>query len=419
MKKCLMVFIAFLPLINFAQDEKNFGIKFSGFVKTDLFFDTHESVNVREGHFLLYPTNEKLDPDGNDLYSSTKFNLLSIQTRLKAVITGPEAMGAKTSGVIEGEFFGTSNADINGFRLRHAFVKLNWTNTELLVGQNWHPMFNTNCFPGTVSFNTGAPFQPFSRNPQVRVTQTIGKLSLALTALSQRDFTSTGPVGASTIYSRESGIPAFNFSFDFNSKDENTRKEYLAGASINYKIIQPRIESDSGFQTNSTVASFGTTVFFKYTSQMITIKLHNYYGGDATNLTMLGGYAVKGVTDIQKGFVEYMPIMNNSTWIDIQTNGKKWQYGLFGGYTKNLGAANEIKGAVYSRGADIDYIYRASGRVIFNAGKFRIAPELEYTVAAYAQPGEFGIMQIDEKGKVTQSKEIANFRFLIGVYYFF
>ncbi|MEZ5082357.1 MAG: hypothetical protein R2750_02715 [Bacteroidales bacterium] len=425
MKKCLIILAAILPIISFAQDEKKFGIKFSGFVKTDLFFDTHESVNVREGHFLLYPLNEKLDPEGNDLYASTKFNFLSIQTRLRAIISGPDALGAKTSGVVEGEFFGTSNADINGFRLRHAFVKLNWAKTELLVGQNWHPMFNTNCFPGTVSFNTGAPFEPFSRNPQIRVTQKLGKFSLALTALSQRGFTSTGPAGPSTIYSRESGVPAANLTFDFKTKNEETGKEYLAGASINFKTIQPTIVSDSGFQTNTNIASFGTTVFFKYACHFFTVKLHNFYGGDATNLTMLGGYAVKEVTNIEKAFVEYTPIMNNSSWIDIHTNGKNWQYGLFGGYSKNLGAVDEIKGAIYARGLDtkareyVDYVYRMSGRVIFNAGNFRVAPELEYTVAAYAQPDEYGMIQIDPKGKVTKSKEIGNFRLLIGVYYFF
>ena len=98
--------------------------------------------------------------------------MLSVQTRLVGKITGPDAFGAKTSGYIEAEFFGTSDADVNGFRLRHAYVKLNWTTTELLIGQFWHPMFITESFPEVVSFNTGAPFQPFNRSPQIRVTQT-------------------------------------------------------------------------------------------------------------------------------------------------------------------------------------------------------------------------------------------------------
>ena len=167
------------------------------------------------------------------------------------------------------------------------------------------------------------------------------------------------------------------------------------------------------------MSCMAASAFFKYQNKNITIKLHEFIGGVATDLTMLGGYAVKEVTDTIKGFETYTPIRNNSVWVDIHTNGKKWQYGLFGGYTKNLGSPNEIKGALYSRGADIDYVYRVSGRVIFNAGKFRVAPELEYTTAAYAVTMDDGTMARDEYGRITDSKEVANFRFLIGVYYFF
>lgn len=419
MKKILLVLVAILPFIGLAQDEKKFGIQFTGFVKSDIFFDTRETVDVREGHFLLYPQNERLDPEGNDLNENLKFHLLSVQTRLKGTISGPDALGAKTSGIIEGEFFGSSTGDLYGFRLRHAFVKLNWTNTELLVGQYWHPMFNTKCFPGTVSFNTGVPFEPFTRNPQVRVTQKLGLISLALTAMSQYEFKSTGPEGPSTIYLRNAATPIMNLTVEYENKNTENGREFLVGASGNYKTIQPLTETAEGYKTTTKVNSFGASAFFKYTCKPVTVKLHYFYGQDATDLTMLGGYAVKSVTDVNKGLVEYTPIMNNSTWIDVNTNGKTWQFGVFGGYTKNLGAQDEIKGAIYSRGADIDYVYRASGRVIYNNGKFRVAPELEYTAASYAINDSEGNLARDVKGKITQSKEVANFRFLIGVYYFF
>ena len=38
-----------------------FGISFSGYVKTDLFFDSRQTVGLREGHFLLFPENKKPD----------------------------------------------------------------------------------------------------------------------------------------------------------------------------------------------------------------------------------------------------------------------------------------------------------------------------------------------------------------------
>ena len=116
-----------------------FGIIFSGYVKTDLFLDSRQTVGLREGHFLLFPENEKLDADGNDINAKANYNILSIQTRVAGSITAPDALGAKTSGYIEAEFFGNSNPAINTFRLRHAWVKLNWKKTELMVGHGGIP----------------------------------------------------------------------------------------------------------------------------------------------------------------------------------------------------------------------------------------------------------------------------------------
>ena len=45
------------------KEEPKFGINFSGFVKTDIFFDTRQSgtsTGLREGHFYLFPDNSVL-----------------------------------------------------------------------------------------------------------------------------------------------------------------------------------------------------------------------------------------------------------------------------------------------------------------------------------------------------------------------
>ncbi len=75
------------------KDKKSplFGIVFSGYVKTDFIFDSRQTVNSREGHFLLFPENEKPDEDGTDINAKANFNILSIQTRLAGSITGPDA----------------------------------------------------------------------------------------------------------------------------------------------------------------------------------------------------------------------------------------------------------------------------------------------------------------------------------------
>ena len=51
-----------------AQNEaKSFGLSLSGYVKTDLIYDSRQTSNLREGHFLLYPLAESLGADGEDL----------------------------------------------------------------------------------------------------------------------------------------------------------------------------------------------------------------------------------------------------------------------------------------------------------------------------------------------------------------
>ena len=407
-KQLLIALVIILPIISIAQDN-NFGIKFHGFVKNDIYWDSRQYVAAREGQFYLYPKGESFDINGNDINATPTFNIISIQTRLKGVITGPDAFGAKTSAVIEGAFFGHTAADINGFRLRHAFAKLNWTNTELLVGQYWHSMFITECFPGTVSFNTGTPFQPFSRNPQIRLTQKFGDFKIKISAMSQRDFVSSGPEGASTKYLRNSVLPEMNLTIQYNKKSDNN--EFLIGAGVDYKKLTPRLITDSLYSTNETSNSLSTMAFLKVKIPALTIKMEGIYGQDMYSMTMIGGYAVTDIIDISKNYLEYTPLTTLSFWTDIHTNGKKIQAGLFAGYSQNMGCNKIIIGNTYARGGNINYLYRVSPRIMFNSGKMRFSGEVEYTTAAY------GLTDID--GTVFDSKEISNLRLLIGVYYFF
>jgi hypothetical protein len=399
---------------SFAQQQPSFGIDFSGFVKTDIIHDSRQTVSIREGHFLLYPAPENLDVNGKDINAVSNFNILSIQTRLHGKITGPDALGAKTSGAIEGEFFGHSDGDINGFRLRHAFVKLNWTNTQLLVGQTWHPLFVTGCFPGVVSFNTGAPFLPFTRNPQVSLRQQLDGFSVMVTALTQRDFVSTGPDGASSKYLRNAGMPAVNLRLEYSSENKEDGTAVMAGLSGNYQVLKPRLVTTANYKTDETIGSMVGMAYLKVQLPEVTFKAAGIYGQDAYNLTMIGGYAVEEIVSETTMQEQYAPINTLSAWADMHTNNPVWQVGLFMGYSKNMGADGDLHSApadFFSRGSNIDYLYRISPRFVYNSGKLRIAPEIEYTVAAY------GATQ--SNAEVADVEEIGNLRFLIGIFYFF
>lgn len=433
---CLLLLSVTFIKAQETEEKKDFGIKFSGFVKNDFIFDSRQTVAAREGHFLLYPTNEKLDEEGKDINAKPNVNFLAIQTRLKGTITGPDAFGAKTSGIIEGAFFGHSNSDVNGFRLRHAFLKLKWEKTELLIGQFWHMMFVTKCYPATVSFNTGAPFQYFTRNPQIRISQHINSFTFSGALITQRDFTSPG--GSQTL--RNAVLP------DIQAQITYTSNEMLfAGIGAGYKQVVPRLETDSLYKTTEAVGGLTAQAFAKISTSPITFKIQGTYTQNGYDGLFIGGYAIKSITDPIRDYRNYTTINTMSLWSDIHTNGKKIQFGVFVGYTQNLGSTEEIEALTsidkYARGYSItkkvtedlsvvgndvvttkettitkqEYItnvYRVSPRIIFNSGKTRFALEIEHTGAAYGNA-------VDNKGIPQNTKMIINNRILLGVYYFF
>jgi hypothetical protein len=388
------------------KEEKKFGIQFVGFVKNDFILDSRQVVSAREGHFLLYPQNENLDPDGKDINARGSFNYFSIQSRLTGKITGPDAFGAKTSGLIEGAFFGHTETDINSFRLRHAFIKLTWPKTELLMGQFWHLMFNTDCFPGTVSFNTGAPFQFFSRNPQIRLSQKAGSITFSGAVATQIDFVSPG--GSSVL--RNALLP------DLSGQISYSNEMILVGLTAGYKQLVPRLETDNGYKTTTAVGGFSGQGFFKITTKPITAKFELTYYQNGYDGLFIGGYAVQSITDLGRDLRDYTTIDVLNFWVDVNTNGQKLQGGLFLGYSQNLGSTKEIEElgmiGTYTRGYNIGYLYRIAPRLILNQGKFRFAAEYEHTGAAYGD-------SVDNKGVPQNTKLVINHRLLIATYYFF
>lgn len=424
----LLIAVMLLPLLTSGQEKKEqaaYGIIFSGFVKNDFFLDTRESYTIREGHFLLYPKEVYKDADGNDINDKTSFNFLSIQSRLTGKITAPDAFGAKTSAVLEADFFGNENAafvDANGFRLRHAFVKLNWAKTELLTGQYWHPFFIPGCFSGVISFNTGAPMQPFSRNPQIRLTHKPGKLSMSAALSAQRDFTS--PQGPASL--RYSTLPDLSAMISWETSNVDKKSGFLAGVVVDYKMLQPLLTTTKGaqtFLTDEKTGGFSATAYARIKNPAFTLKLQGVYGQNLYDLIMLGGYAVHSITDTARNTVDYTALKNLSAWAEFNTNGEKFQFGLWAGYTQNLGASETI--LVYSnragggdatvRGANVKSILRLSPRFVFISGRFNFATELEYTNAAYASRDAGGLLNRDAKGVITATESVSNLRLLFSV----
>jgi len=385
------------------KETPKFGINFTGFIKSDYWYDTRQVVAAREELFLLYPHTIKLDKNGDDINAEDYLNFSAITSRLTGIITGPDAFGAKTSGMIEGDFSGVSNDDINGFRLRHAFGKLKWEKSELLFGQYWHPMFVTEVFPYVISLNTGAPFQPFIRNPQLSYTRHFNKLNVQLAAITQRDNANSGPAGPSGVYMRNAIVPNIHLQIQYKS-DNN-----VLGLAGDWKTLRPKLVTDSMLITKEQVSSYAAMAYWKYKKDKFTWRFKTIYGQNMTEHLLLGGYAVH-TYDTLTGIETYTPSNHLFLWGNIQY-GKKVVFGLFGGYAKNFGTTDTNIGKYYTRAADIDYMYRVAPSVTWVSNKVWICFEPEYTVAAFGKP--------NEKGLVQNTTEVANTRLLLTLFYFF
>lgn len=356
----LILFIGLIS-VSYSQnddDDDKFGIKWSGFVKTDIMYDTRQTINAREGHFNILPAAENLNGDGDDLNSQANFNILSIQSRLKASISGPDFFGMKTSGAIEAAFFGNSNGSIGELRLRHAFVKLSNDKLDILVGQYWHPMFVTAVFPGTYSFNTGVPFQPFSRNPQIRVT-TKGKLRFTGVLFTERDFKTRGASVS------QSGIPQLHVQLQTGSKDKT-----LGGLGVNVKNARPALGEDN----------LTSTAFIGYVRSKlgdITWKAEVTYGENMSDVLQVGGFG----TDSDGDYINSKTV---SFWTEFSGDiSENMEWGIFGGYTKNDGFGEAV---TYTNGflaSSIESAYRIAPRVGWKSGKLKLGVELEYTNAQF------------------------------------
>ncbi len=393
MKKILFSLIVLLSLQAKAQEEKKITFTPYGFVGFDAIMDTHESITSRRNHVYLYPTNNSESKRSYDFGAGI--------TRFGLKIKGQDAFGATTSAKIEGDFVGTSgNSSDFVVRLRHAFINLDWDNSTLLIGKTWHPFFIPENFPGMVNFVVGAPIHPLARAPQIKYTyKATQDLSLSFIALSQADFANKG--GAQQV--EEADFPEMNVQFKYGAK-----KDLFLAATFGVKNQKPET-------TGNTTTSLQANLSLRYKTPALTVKAEGIYGGSMTNMVMIGGVARKANNGVAvEG--EYLPIYINSVWTDIHTNGKKVQFGVFGGVTNNLGTKEESlvldTETGFTRGADIKKIMAFAPRVVLKSGKMTVGLELLHTIASYGS-------DTTNKSKPINTKDYANNRLTLGVRYNF
>lgn len=392
-------------------EKPKFEIKPYGFINYEIIMDTYKSLDARDGELHFYPLKESLDINGDDKNKQMQLQMLSLSTRFGLKISGPDVLGAKTSGLIETDFFATANDFARLLSLRHLTINMKWQKSELLLGHYWHPVIVTEVIPANIAFGAGVPINALNRSPQIRFTLLPSEaVKLSFTALTQSYHKSSGPAEAQ----RNSGLPEFIAQASFGN-----RKTFMVGASAGYKWLKPRLETASNYSTSKTIGQYLFNAYIMTKMSNTTIKAMALYGQNLTHLNMIGGYGMKTGTDANtEQDYDYTNLKTLGTWFDLQQGFGKLSIGLFLGYSKLLGADDEytsltVGSTKYFRNDDMDYFYRVSPRISYKEENLTFGFEYMLTSAVYGETW-------DSKHKVTSSMDpVYNNRFTLAVKYDF
>ncbi len=448
MKKSMLLLMAFVLAFSpaFAQDSVKVAKKAAvkshlkqhfkpyGFIRNYFIYDSRECIAGTGDLYFYMPKDEnwnmsaELDGPGTktpreDLNAESSFRFLSLTTRVGLNIVDYKWRNTEFSGKIEADFFsGIGKIDkqthaVSGtaqFRLRQAYVTLGWDSlrmnnkdyarVDLTIGQTWHPMAADLC--DVIALNSGAPFGPFNRSPQVRMDARLGKLfTLTAAGLWQMQYNSTGPEGQSAEYMLYSKTPEAYLGLSFHDKGWIVR----AGADV--LSIKPRhqgtvSETFGGLiktfkvKVNDRITTASPFLYLQYKKGEFSFKAKTIFAEAGEHMNMNGGYGVKKVNE--DGSWEYTPTRTSSSWISLVYGGKvgsqeekhpqKLQGILFAGYVENLGTKEEMAldskgdfvGYYYPRVKNMNRMWRVTPTLLYTVGKFQLGLEYDITSVHYS-----------------------------------
>ena len=384
---CSLLLAGILTSSLFAQEnKKETSVSLYGFIRNDFYLDTYKGLNSFNDLFYLYPNYVGTDANGHDINQQTSANMLSIVSRIGLNMTGPSIFGAKTTGCLEADFAGKPSIYL--LRLRKAFVVFNWAKTSLLVGQTWHPFGGGDIFPTVPSLNTGSPFRPFNRSPQVKLDYRTGFWTASFAGLYQQQYMSCGPIGASDVYKRDAVLPEMVLGIDHGKNGLNF------GANIDYNTIKPRVTTTGNngniYNTDEILGSLSWMVYGRYQHNKLMMLFQGFLGQNLAHMTLNSGY---GISDFNPatGAEHYTNYNGLFTMLNI-SYGTKWKPGILLGYAKNLGTSKPlykftVSGAesatVWGMSTNIQSDYRICPFLSYSVNKFLLSAEYELTAALY------------------------------------
>ncbi len=400
-----------------------------GFIRNYFTYDSRESWSGTGDLYNYQPKDELWNQTvaeaatpgvpREDLNAVSTFRFLSLTTRVGLNIVDYKWRGMEIGGKIEADFYaGLSSktgqlhslSGVAQLRLRQAYLSLGWDSlpmmqgkdyarVDLTIGQAWHPMAADLC--DAIALNSGAPFGPFSRTPQVRLDARLGKyVTLTAAGLWQMQYLSIGPDNiTSAEYIAYSKTPEAYLGLSIHDKG------WLFRAGADVLSISPRHQGTLygvKVKVNDRITTASPFLYLQYKKGEFSFKAKTIFAESGEHMNMYGGYGIKGVNG--DGSYTYTPIRHSTSWISLVYGGKvgaqeekhpqKLQGILFGGYVKNFGT----KDALYDIDADGKYtkseffcprsgamnqMWRLSPTLLYTVGKFQLGLEYEITSVQY------------------------------------
>ena len=383
MKKAIILFASALALSAgaFAQDSKP-AFKWYGFVRTYFAYDTRESTAGTEDLYFYMPKDESINASGEDVNAIPSFRYAALTSRLGLDVTGYQVAGYNIGAKIETDFYSgvSGTTGTATLRMRQAYMTVAKGGRSWKIGQAWTPMAAD--LPDIFSLESGAPFGPFSRSPQVTFDGKISDaVSLTASAIWQMQYTSTGPSGNSANYIKYSCIPELYLGL--NLKGE--KGLFRLGAE--YLNIKPRNVNAAGSKTSDRIGMVNVFEYGQLKAGGWTLKEKVTYANDGSHMNLIGGYGVSKVNS--DGSWEYSATRNISGWFTAQYKPKdsKWTPQILLGYIKNFGTADPIVGEFWCKNnaGSVARMYRIQPEIVYNLGKVQFGLEYMLTAAQYGK----------------------------------
>lgn len=377
--------------------------KLYGFIRNYAVVDTREVSAGTEDLYFYMPKDTDFR-GGDDLNVGLNWRFVSLTTRLGLDVSGYKWNAMGISGKVEADFYNLSGS-VPILRLRQAFMKLSWDESPvtLTLGQTWHPMAAD--MPHMNNLETGAPFNPFNRSPQVTADVSLGSgFSFTASMLYLNHYLPTGPDNKKSKDYYKYGFPEVYAGFGYKGE------HFAAKAGVDIVNMRP-IRLDDVAKAKGLLTTFSPFVFAQYTSGKFQLRAKSILAQGGEHLNLLSGYGVSAY-DAATHTYSYTPMQDWASFLSFQY-GKKFQVmGMLGhffqiGTTADLLDREKMLWINTSAATNIQQAFRATPTVAWNLGKFTVS--LEYNLTA----AQFGRGNRNARGIFTDEPEwIMNHRFI-------